>query len=513
MGGFDAKHPDYESAFPDYDILEDTHAGERRVKSKRFKYLPPTSGQILDGLLHDPNSIGAHAYEAYLTRAIFPNFVKEAVETLVGVLHREEPEIKLPRALEPMRQRASSRGESLVELLRRVNEQQLLYGRFGLLADVPSPDADVPHLVGYKAKKVTNWDPSDPMGAEPRFIMLDESGRVRDRFAWTEEQRFRALFVGQTDILADADEGHRPVAPDGAAGDFYWTAVEGDDGARTIIVPTFRGRALERIPFVVIGANDLDLDPDEMPLLGLANLCLAIYRGEADYRQTLFLQGQATLVIVGEELKANGEAKDETDPTRVGNGAVIRVPLEGDAKYIGAPADGISEQRSALESDRTRAREAGSKLLHTPGSQAESGEALKVRVAASTATLFQVAKTGAAGLERILKACAEWVGADPEEVKVTPNLEFAETPEPPSNARDLMDAKEKGLPLSRKSLHVWLAKNRYTAMTFEEEEAELEKEEPAEPPPPALPPNADPNAAPGVPPTDDEDDDSEPDSE
>ena len=502
---FDTKHPEYEAVLPDFDILEDTHAGERRVKSKRYVYLPATSGQILDGALTDPNSIGAKAYEAYLIRAIFPNFVKEAVETLVGVMHREEPEIKLPRALEPMRTRASSRGEGLVELLRRVNEQQLLYGRFGLLVDIPGPDAEVPHLVGYKAKKIINWDPRDPMGSEPRFVMLDESARVRDGFAWTDERRYRALLLGQTDILAtDQDDTQRPVPPEGVTGDFYWTAVEVEDGSRTVTVPTFRGRTLDQLPFVVIGANDLALEPDEMPLLGLANLCLAIYRGEADYRQTLFMQGQATLVIIGEELKANGEAKDETDPTRVGNGAVIRVPLEGDAKYIGAPTDGISEQRFALESDRMRARESGSRLLEQRGSQAESGEALKVRVAASTATLFQIAKTGAAGLERVLRLCAEWVGADPDEVKITPNLEFAETPEPPANVRDLMDAKGRGLPLSRKSIHMWLSKNRYTAMSFEEEERELKRETPPEP---ALAdPNAsnrDSNAAPGAPQLDD----------
>jgi hypothetical protein len=157
---------------------------------------------------------------------------------------------------------------------------------------------------------------------------------------------------------------------------------------------------------------------------------------------------------------------------------VLRVPLQGDAKYIGVTADGLAEQRQALDADRTRAREAGSRLLEPRRGQAESGEALKVRVAAQTASLYQIAHTGAAGLERILRACAEWVGADPDEVSVTPNLDFAETPVEPRGAVDLMTAKGQGLPLSDESIHRWLERNDFTALSFEEETAKLAAEPP-----------------------------------
>ncbi|MBD4208505.1 hypothetical protein GUH47_21445, partial [Xanthomonas citri pv. citri] len=50
------------------------------------------------------------------------------------------------------------------------------------------------------------------------------------------------------------------------------------------IEPTIRGKTLNRIPFVFINSKDIVARPDDPPLLGLVNLALAIYRGDADYR-------------------------------------------------------------------------------------------------------------------------------------------------------------------------------------------------------------------------------------
>ena len=463
-------HPEYAAIAPDYDVMCDAHAGERCIKEAGFTYLPPTSGMLAKGADQGTTTVGWKMYEAYRTRSVFPDLVREAIAVMVGVMHRKAPDIKLPRALEPMREVATSRGEALEQLLRRINEQQLLYGRYGLLADV-SEARDVPHLVGYRAPFIINWDTEPVAGVDAlNLVVLNESGQVRnaaDPYTRREQKRFRVLFLGP-----EAAPGEEPA--EGAdLGALYRTLTVTDGQNGPIISPSFRGRALTRLPFVLIGANDLDATPDEIPLLGLANLALAIYRGEADYRQTLFMQGQDTLVIVG----AEEEGEDEK-PVATGAGAVLRVPLQGDAKYIGVTADGLAEQRQALDADRTRAREAGSRLLEPRRGQAESGEALKIRVAAQTASLYQIALTGAAGLERVLRACAEWVGADPDEVSVTPNLDFAETPVEPRGAVDLMTAKGQGLPLSEESIHRWLERNDYTALSYEREKAKIAAESP-----------------------------------
>jgi hypothetical protein len=94
---------------------------------------------------------------------------------------------------------------------------------------------------------------------------------------------------------------------------------------------------------------------------------------------------------------------------------------------------------------------------------------LKVRVSAETATLKDIAQTGAEGLQTLLRIVAEWVGADPEKVNVKPNLDFAEAGLTPADFVNLMLAKEKGLPISDESAHELAFKNNLTRLEFAEE--------------------------------------------
>lgn len=472
----ETRHPDYLDAIEDYRVMRDSYAGERKIKEATFTYLPPTAGQIKDGAAQSVRSPGWVSYTNYLARANFPEFVREAVQTLVGVMHAEPPIIELPAALEPMRKVASRKGESLEMLLRRINEQQLLFGRIGLLADFPQDPfraerAEAPHLVEYKADSIINWDDerfTEFSGNTLNFVVVNETAFVRgtggdDIFEWNVERRFRAVIL-EPENPEEPESGTNPLV--------YKTFTERDGLESETITPMFRGRTLDQIPFAVIGANDLNLTPDEIPLLPLARLCLAIYRGEADYRQSLHMQGQDTLVIIGDEIKADGQAKEDDEETEVGSGAIIRIAAGEGAKaeFIGVDSRGIPEQREALVADMTRAQSMGAKLLEPRGSQAESGDALRIRVAASTASLAQIALTGAAGLERILRMCATWVGADPDEVKVRPNMDFTQETPSPELARQLGEALKSGrIPLSAQSVHQWLQRKNFTKMTFDEE--------------------------------------------
>lgn len=478
----ESKHPDFIEVSDDFRVMRDTFAGERRIKEGTFAYLPPTGGQIADGAVRNVLSSGAAAYSNYLARAVFPDFVNQAVQVMVGVMHREPARIELPAALEPMRDNATRKGETLLMLLRRINEQQLVFGRHGLLIDFPqesfaASQAQVPHLVEYPAETVINWDDErfTEFGVNMlNFLVLNETVQVRgaggvDIFDWEQERRFRVAHLEPVDPLFPAGPGNPMV---------YKTFVENDNVRTDEVTPLFQGRPLEEIPFVFIGANDLNPKPDEIPLLGLANLSLAIYRGEADFRQTLHLLGQDTLVIVGEEIEAGGDQKDENTDTRVGAGAVIRIqPGEGSkADFIGIDSKGAPEQAKALQNDRRDAQSLGARLLEPRGTQAESGEALKIRVAASTSTLHTIALTGAAGLEEILRKAAVWVGANPDEVKIVPNLDFAQESPDPEQLERFAKARNEGAPISEESLHIWAQGKNFTKKTFEEEKPLLEQE-------------------------------------
>ena len=219
----DSQHPDYAAVIEDYRVMRDTFAGERTVKGKTIAYLPPTSGQLADGATKNFSSTGALAYLNYLSRAKFSDLVKDAVNTLVGVMVREPAVIELPPQLEPMRESATRKNETLQMLIRRIYEQQILFGRYGLLGDFPQDPAsvqarEVPHLVEYSSESIINWDDErfSEFGVNRlNFVVMNETAQVRgnssDQFEWTEQKRYRVVILEPLDPEQEPSLANRYV--------------------------------------------------------------------------------------------------------------------------------------------------------------------------------------------------------------------------------------------------------------------------------------------------------------
>lgn len=476
----DSKHPLYSEHVDDYEQLRDTYDGEKAVKDKGRQYLPPTSGMVMDGMMNE-RSPGHKAYIAYKTRAVVPDMMKDAVDAMLGVMHHKPATIELPAAMEPLREVATLRNESLDMLLRRINEEQLITGRLGLLTDIPKTPSrsdfgvqaggttrtasDLPYIALYEAEDIINWDDGRRDGIEVQnlnLVILDETEFERNNdFEWEEQKKYRVLVLGDTDVNEPIGDGIYRV---GTFRDVDTAFTE-----ENMIEPSFRGNTLDTIPFTFINSSDIVPDPDNPPLLGLSNLILTIYRGEADYRQALFAQAQDTLVVIG-----GGELEGDV---RIGAGGRLDLPMGASAEFIGVDSKGLVEQRTSLENDYARAAQKGGQLMDSVSRERESGDALKVRVAARTATLNQIALAGAFGLQHTLRQIATWIGANPEEVVVTANLDFIDDSFNPEELVKLISARNLGAPISMESIHLWLQSKDITEMDFEEEVAKIEEEE------------------------------------
>jgi hypothetical protein len=75
-----------------------------------------------------------------------------------------------------------------------------------------------------------------------------------------------------------------------------------------------------------------------------------------------------------------------------------------------------------------------------------------------------------------LRQAAVWVGADPSEVKVEPNLDFITEDQDPADLIAFATAKKSKVPLSWKSIHNWLRTKDFTELTFEEELEQIDEE-------------------------------------
>lgn len=471
----DDKHPEFLAKLGEWEQMRDTYAGERAVKEKRIKYLPPSEAMIQDGMT-TPTSPGWRDYEAYLMRAHFHDCLRDAVKAMIGIMHMKPAVIKLPKKLAPMMDKATIQGEGMQMLIRRVNEAQLVYGRCGLLVDAPTgvdPFNALPYIAFYEPERIINWDAGrrDEGRNITELVVLDESGFQREGFTWVAERKHRIMTRGIPESL---ESGWTRPALDAP----YSVCVKVNDMSMPIptdfITPQIGGRTLPEVPFVFIGANDLVPEPDEPPLLGLSNLALAIYRGEADYRSTLFYQGQQTLVIIG----GNVSDVDDNTQLRVGNKGVIdlRAVPGADAKYIGVSAAGLGEMRQSIKNDDDKASSLGVAFMDVGSARGESGEALRIRVAARTTTISALAQAAGAGLEQALKYCAMWVGEDPDQVSVIPQTDFADANVAGASLLAFMQAKQLGLPLSLKSLHRMMQLNDLTEMDFDEENDQIEDE-------------------------------------
>lgn len=457
-------HPLYADKVQDWKDCRASYKGERHVKEQGIEYLPPTGAQELDGM--GPNQLGAKSYAAYKLRARFPDYMRVAVQAFSGVLHQKPAKIELPAIMEPLRERATVSGEDLLTLIRRINEEQLTTGRLGLLADMPLvPDQTnpMPYLATYTPESIRNWDDSqdDSQLRHINLVVLDETGPKREGFTWIEQERYRVLQLGKL----QENESSATYSQGVFEGKTY------DESQ--MLPPALRGKTLNAIPFSFINSQDILGDPDEPPLLGLVRLCFAIYRSDADYRQNLYMQGQDTLVTIGlRNSEGSGPISADSggDVLRTGAGARIDLDIDGDAKYIGVNSQGLAEQRQALEADHSRAQQAAGQLANAKsGANDESGEALRTRRRAQTATLKSIALTGAQGLQNVLRNVATWLGADPEEVIVHPNLEFDDLDMAAKELVDLMTARSMGAPLSLESIHTLCLQRGLTTKDFQDE--------------------------------------------
>lgn len=437
-----SRHPDYIKYYQAWSMLLDLYEGEQAVKLKGEDYLPSTPSMRIDGMgIGQP---GWYAYNAYKLRAVVPDYIKNAVDNLVGIMHQKDATITLPKAMEYLLDNATDDGEDLNLLLRKINAQQLLTGRLGILAELPEDAVVGPpqfKLCLYCAHSIANWDDD--------FVIFDEcEEELKDNFEWQIQEKYRVI------KLID--------------GQYFFGEFEDENYNEDAMVQfTVFSRSVPFLPFTFINSIDLVDDVSVPPLLGLAYDCLKIYRGEADLRQSLFMQGQDTLILIGNVLNQNN-IQGNNEPVRVGAGSVINMDFGGDAKFIGVNSGGLEAQRSTIAEDRKEAENKAGQLM-ARSLQPESGASLQTRIASQTATLHTIAKAGAVGLENALKQIAIMMNLNPDEVTVKPNLEFIKADFDPKKLIDFMTAKTMGAPVSTETIHNFMSDSGVTQFNFEQE--------------------------------------------
>jgi hypothetical protein len=385
---------------------------------------------------------------------------------MVGRLINEDPsEVNFPGELGQLVDLATSDGQTLNSLIEAIYTEQCKYSRCGVLADFPESQVSgkPPYLTIYGALRVLNWSVSrNEEGKEVLdWVVLDESKYEANGINWEYRTVIRVCALDENGDYFTQAYDITEISDDQGKIDDLQMLEPGEDA----VYPMYKGKTSKKIPFVFINATNISATP-ELPLLkNVTEMSLAIYRGEADYRQALFVQGQSTPSF-------SGVSPDEAKNFLLGaNGGVASQNENFKASYMEVSGNGLREMRESQEALHNKAVSEGMKLVDAGAN--ESGEALKVRTESQTVSLEQIASTCEQGLKYLMEVVAEWGGIDGD-VELSLNREFGTSMMTPKELQELVGAYNAGAPITRKDMHTLAKKGGMAESEWSEVENDMD---------------------------------------
>ena len=425
------KHPQYIAKQWMWKMVRDANDGEGSIKRGNTMYLPMPSGMnnvdtspSTGGLNRDDSShiltavtgdkSGEHAfvlsnpsyhsnpaYMAYKQRAHFPDITANTMRGLSGLAKRGNPQLKIPSSMEYLVDSATKDGKSLNEVYNTVVYNLLLQGRCSLLADVDEKSGEI-KIVIVDAKSLINWKTDD--NGLTMFVyekeVVDPSGFSHDADVHYCVSRVSSLEEGgsvvyNVEIVDSEDDVIQPPTP-----------------------PSFKGKALTKLPIVIGGSTEIKADVDIIPIQGVANNAVQMYQKSADLSMSEFMSCNPMLTLTG---VADGEA-----PRTVGS--TVMLTMENDnanAFYPATDTSALTHVMAHIDKLTEEAVSYGANLLGGSSKKAEAAETLKIRQHQNGATLLSVVDVAGEMMETILKTIAEWKGTESSQIEYEGNKEFS----------------------------------------------------------------------------------------
>ena len=442
------QHPQYIAAKLRWQIMQDAVAGEEEIKQATTKYLPKTTGMIEAEKQGDSTG---QIYKGYITRAQYPLWVQDALRTMIGLVSKLNPEIKIESNLmKGLLENATNDGFDLKQLFIRIVSELLTNGRCGLLVDVDSQGK--PYLALYDALSIINWKETNVGGRKDlSLVVLEEQHDTsEDKFGHNTKTVQRVLSL---------DDSHLSV-------ELYTGSVTEDK------TPSLGGRSLEFTPFVFCGTVDNSANVGTVPLLTMAKAALKYYQLSADYFQSLHHTAHPQPWISG--------LNDDSDISVTGVMAAWLLPKDSQCGYLEIEGNGIDKTKAEMDAQKSSALEAGSKVIDT--NSQESGEARRARQDDQHASLYSIVMCAAEAIEQAIKYAALWLRLNPDSYTFSVKPEFSSDSVDPTILKQLYDGAISGKS-STQTYWEYMATGKLPERTYEEEMDLVESEQVNQPMP------------------------------
>lgn len=396
-------HPEYQRHIDDVTKTKDAFEG--CVKD----YVPRLIGQ------------SNLQYEVYRSRAAYYNVVQRTVMALLGALMRKPYTLEGVVNEDPV----CADGSDFTEFIQQSYVELLTGGRIGLMCDY-SEELASPYLLMYRSEDITNWGDN--------FVVLREHYYGQDHndpYVTVEKCRYRELFLDE--------DGYYTVR--------IWEQMAGSNGKYTnnsrtkfklvdTIQPTFRGQALEFVPFVFCTPYDTSKSVCKPVLSNLADINLEHFRIATDIAHGAHYLALPTPYIAG-------TLANDAQVISLGSNEFIQLQQGGQVGFLEFQGSGMKFLLDLQKLKEEHMFNLGSRLLQYKAG-VESSEALQLRLGAEGASLTTVANSLQVALVEILEMYNLWFGDTTTEVNLKLNKDFTPAAMSPDSIRILLEMFQSG---------------------------------------------------------------------
>lgn len=423
-------HPIYDKLKARWAMVRDAVEGEWAIKAAKEVYLPKLLGT------------GETEYDGYILRALFLEATRRTLQGLVGMIMQKSPQIEAKDGTKEIFLKSVTKsGMSMNGFASVVLQEVIMLNKYGILADLPdriSAETE-PWLVGYNAESILNWEFITIDGKSvPSRIVLQEEWHVHDP-----DDRFKQEFKDQWRVLELVDgvfaqrsmNEDIPLPDIPATQDFVyrvqvWRKRSDTDTKGTTdefilwseTFPAHLGTAIDRIPFVIVTAEDEDKEDQKPPLEGLASVNISHYRSSADLEHGRHFTALPTPYVIGlsqQQSLTIGSAK-----AWIVEGVNASEVEIGMLEFTGK---GLASLETAMSEKESQMARLGSRLMEAEKKSSESFETHRLKSAGENSILASIANGVSGGLNEALDWMELW---DPSlgEISIQLNTEFVSIP-------------------------------------------------------------------------------------
>ena len=406
-------------------VIRDCLEGEQKIKEKGTTYLPyPSTSKP------DCENVEDKRYQAYKDRAVFLNVTRRTLYELMAQVFIKPPVVNSVdnNMIKYLTENATGNGVSLNQCAKQSLNYVLAYGYGGVFVDFPETQGSVsledfdkggyrPTITPYSPFDIKNFRVED-VGVEERLTLVV----LGENYFELNNDGFEVREKKQLRVLRLVDGVYKQI--------IYRSTSENDSSLqandyeewKTIVPTDADGKTLDYIPFFFVGMENNNPYPDNPIMYDLASLNIAHYRNSADYENTMFIAGQATLFVSGiRGNKSMAIGTTETPSIKLGSENAINLENGGTAGLLQAKADsGLAE---SMEKKEKQMSAFGAKFLDSDN-VAKTAYQVKVENPSQGSILANCADNVSDAYTKALKVAHKLCGLDDNDVMFELNTDF-----------------------------------------------------------------------------------------